>query len=137
MWCVTPASPDPVRMLLHDVRRDPAYTQRRVHTRVRVYAPRAAFAHMRIDAAVGAYTHHAGSRTPGGVYAHRWVRIHARLDRWNLDVYTQRQRVRVFLGIGRGIRRWVRIRASVPGAYLRSGYRLGKFRLEYVEGLER
>ena len=51
-----------------------------------------------------------------------------------MDVYTQRQRVRVFLGIGRGIRRWVRIRASVPGAYLRSGYRLGKFRLEYVEG---
>ena len=39
------------------------------------------------------------------------------------------QRVRVYLGIGRGIRRWVRIRASVPGAYLRSGYRLGKFRL--------
>ena len=69
MWCVTPASPDPVRMLLHDVRRFPAYTQRRVHTRVRVYAPRAAFAHMRIDAVVGAYTHRAGSRTPGCVYA--------------------------------------------------------------------
>ena len=69
MWCVTPASPDPVRMLLHDVRRVPAYTQRRVHTRLRVYAPRAAFAHMRIDAVVGAYTHRAGSRTPGCVYA--------------------------------------------------------------------
>ena len=34
----------------------------------------------------------------------------------NLCVYAAA--VRVFLGIGRGIRRWVRIRASVTGAYL-------------------
>ena len=50
----------------------------------------------------------------------RWVRIHARVV--ELATCTQVVCVRsgcaYFLGIGRGIRRWVRIRASVTGAYL-------------------
>ena len=111
MGCVTPASPDPVRMLLHDVRRFPAYTQRRVHTRVRVYAPRAAFAHMRIDAVVGAYTHRAGSRTPGCVYAQvgAYTCEVGSLDDLDVSVYTQR--VRVFLGIAS---RYTQVGAYTP-----------------------
>ena len=54
-----------------------------------------------------------------GAYTHRWVRIHARLDRSlldDLDVYTQR--VRVFLGIAS--------RYTQVGAYTRNASAFGK-----------
>ena len=70
---------------------------------------------VRVHAHPGAYTE-----------THRWQvgaytcagrgTCNLQLATCNLCVYAAA--VRVFLGIGRGIRRWVRIRASVTGAYL-------------------